>query len=399
MTGNQSTATTAAVPSYPPADGLMARTRELTPMIRAHRDDAEAACHVAPAVHDALVRAGLYRATAPLEVGGDELSLPDQVRVAEELGYADPSVAWCVINSWVSGIVAGRITPEARQRLFADPDVFFGFGFAPGGRAESSAEGYWLRGQWPVVSGCQLARWFVLGSLITDGDQPRQVNGVPLVRYLVVQAKHVEVLDTWSDVSGLRGSGSHAVRIAKAPVPADFVCGLGDPPLVDRPAYRLNLLLYQVNVGAVLLGAARAAVDTLIEQASSRVSVATGRAWRDWPNVQDTLSTAAAEVTAARAGLIEVAERAWGAAQDRPEVPRKRRALVYALVDYAHRTAREAVSRLYTAGSIDALHRGHGLERALRDVHAMSVNWERFRQVHYDAGRVLLGLDPLSSLY
>jgi alkylation response protein AidB-like acyl-CoA dehydrogenase len=390
---------TPAVARGSPTNSLVARARELTPLIRAHRAAAEEACRLTPDVHAALAQAGLYRAIAPLEVGGDELSLPNQVRVAEELGYADPSVAWCVINSWGAGIVAGRITPEARQRLFADPDVFFGFGFAPGGRATPAPEGYRLRGEWPVVSGCQLARWFVLSSRMLDGEQPRQVDGVPLVKSLVVEAEHVEILDTWSDVVGLRGSGSHAVRIAEAPVPADFVCGLSDPPLIDRPAYRLNLFLYQADVGAVLLGAARAAVDALIDQASSRVSVAMGRAWRDWPNIQDTLVTAAAEVTAARAGLIEVAERAWEAVQDQSEVPRELRALVYALTNHAHRTAREAVSRAYTAGSIDALHRGHVLERALRDVHAMSVNWERYRQVYYDAGRVLLGLDPLSPLY
>jgi alkylation response protein AidB-like acyl-CoA dehydrogenase len=399
MTTTQSKATTPAATHGVPPHSLVARTQELTPLIRAHRAAAEEACRLTPAVHTALAHTGLYRAIAPLEVGGDELSFPDQVRVAEALGYADPSVAWCVINSWGAGIVAGRITPEARQRLFADPDVFFGFGFAPGGRATPSAAGYRLHGEWPVVSGCQLARWFVLSSRMLDGEQPRPVHSVPLVKSLVVAAEHVEILDTWSDVVGLRGSGSHAVRIADAPVPADFVCGLSDPLLIDRPAYRLNLFLYQAGVGAVLLGTARAAVDALIDQASHRVSVAVGRAWRDWPNIQDTLVTAVAEVTAARAGLIEAVERAWEAVQDQPEVPRELRALVYALTHHAHRTAREAVSRVYTAGSIDALHRSHVLEQALRDVHAMSVNWERYRQVYYDAGRVLMGLDPLAPMY
>lgn len=400
MTTTQSRTTTPAVDSHPLANGLVARTRALTPLIRAHRAASEAACRLAPAVHEALISAGLYRATAPVEVGGDELSLPDQVRVAEELGYADPSVAWCVINSWAAVSLASRMELAACQRLFADPNVLFGFGIAPGGRAMPAAAGYRLQGQWPVVSGCQWARWFGLNSLITEGNQPRQVNGTPLARFLMVEAAPVEVLDTWSDVIGLRGSGSHAVRITEAFVPADFACSFRDPLRIDRQAYRLNLLLYtQTGVGAVLLGAARAAVDALIDQASSRVSAVLGHAWQDWPNVQDTLATTAAEVTAARAGLFEATERAWEAVQDAPEVPRKLRALVYALVDHAHRTARVAVSRVYTAGSIDALHRGHGLEQALRDVHAMSVNWERYRQVHYDAGRVFLGLDPLSPLY
>ena len=52
------------------------------------------------------------------------------------------------------------------------------------------------------------------------------------------------------------------------------------------------------------------------------------------------------------------------------------------------------MSRLFTAGSIDALHAGHGLEQALRDVHGFSVQWERYRRLHFEAGRVLLGASP-----
>ncbi|MFN0089457.1 MAG: acyl-CoA dehydrogenase family protein [Acidimicrobiales bacterium] len=383
--------------------GVLERVTGLTGLIQAEREAAEAAACLSEKVVDALAEAGVLRAVAPVEVNGHELSLPDQVRLVEALGYADPSVAWCVMNSWGSGLIAGFLTAPARQRLLADPDVLFGFGLAPGGRAVETDQGFELSGRWPVVSGCERARWFALNSLIVDrtadGDSPRLVDGAPVVRFLLVRADAVEVERTWDDVSGLRGSGSHAVRVAGADVAADLAVNLFAPPELDRPAFRIPLLVFQLIIGAALVGAARGAVDALIDQAGGRVSAVSGQAWREWPNIQDTLASELASVRAAKAGLVDVAEEIWLAAHEHRVLPNELRAAAHSMTDHAHRSARQAVSRLYTAGSIDALHRGHGLERALRDVHAMSVNWERFRQVHYDAGRVLLGLDPISRLF
>lgn len=382
-----------------PRPSLLERAQALTPLIREQRSASESAHRMTDAVHDALAAAGIFRATAPADVGGYELSLVDQVFVGEELGFADPSVGWCVLNSWCSGLLASRLSPGARRHLFADPDVFFAFGLAPGGRAAQS-EGYLqLSGRWPVVSGCEVARWFALNTILMADDTPLLDNGAPDVRFLLVEAGAVEILDTWSDVQGLCGSGSHAVRVDAAVVDRDFACRLTDPPAVDRPIYRFGMFIYQVGIAAVLLGAARAALEALINQASGRVSAATGQAWRDWPGTQENVASNLASLAAARAGLLDAAHQATVIAERGDPLPLRTKALIYAITDHAHRTARETVSKLYTAGSIDALHRGHTLERALRDIHAMSINWERFRQLHFDAGRTLLGLPPIHPLF
>src|SRR4051812_20945710 len=97
----------------PPVSPVLDRARRLTPLIQAHRNEGEQAGRMAPAVHAALVDSRLYEAAAPVEVGGDEISLLDEVRIADELAYADPSVAWCVLNSWACGPAASRIKPAA----------------------------------------------------------------------------------------------------------------------------------------------------------------------------------------------------------------------------------------------------------------------------------------------
>jgi alkylation response protein AidB-like acyl-CoA dehydrogenase len=250
------------------------------------------------------------------------------------------------------------------------------------------------------VSGCQVAGRFALASIFMDGDQPRTVDGRPDVRFLVVEPDVVEILDTWSDVQGLRGSGSHAVRVEDAPVDEDCAFSFADPPAFDRPAFRVGLLVGANAVAsAALLGAARAALDGLVAQASGRVSAASGQAWRDWPNIQDTVCTSAGNLISSRAGLIAAVEQGWASLQDAKEIPPVERGAIYAMCDHAHRTARQAVSRIFTAGSIDGLHQGHILQQSLRDVHALSVNWERYGQLRYDVGRVMMGLLPLHPLY
>ena len=379
---------------------VLERAKRLTPLIQAYRMKAEDACRMAPAVHEALLESGMYAATAPVEVGGDELSLSDQARVTEQVAYADPSVAWCLLNSWASSSLASRLQPDARSRAFVEPNALFGFGFAPAGRAVPTPEGFRVTGRWPVVSGCEVAGRFALNSVVMNGDAPNVVDGRPDARFMLLAPEAVGILDTWRDVQGLRGSGSHAIEVKDALVASDSAVRFAAPLLIDRPAFRFGMVLPSlVGCGAALLGAARAALDGLIAQATDRVSLASGQAWRDWPNIQDTVATTAAAVLSANAGLIEASEQAWATVQDSPEAPLRERGLLYATIDHAHQTAREAVSRLYTAGSIDCLHRGHILEQSLRDVHALSVNWERYKQIHYDAGRVLMGLPPLSALY
>lgn len=82
---------------------VLERVCGLSGLIRAERSQAEHAAGMTETVYEELGRAGVFRAVVPVEAGGDELSLPDQLRVVEQLGYADPSVAWCVLNSWGSG--------------------------------------------------------------------------------------------------------------------------------------------------------------------------------------------------------------------------------------------------------------------------------------------------------
>jgi len=154
------------------------------------------------------------------------------------------------------------------------------------------------------------------------------------------------------------------------------------------PPFSLTSML----LAAIVAGIAWSAVDAAVEQAG-RVWMASGTSWAEWPMVQNTVAAPNIATETTRAGLSDVAEECWrevecGALQQRTH------ARLHAIADHALRIGRQVVSDLFTVGSVDGLRTGHELEEALRDLHGMSVQRERYRNFQLDAGQVLLAGEP-----
>lgn len=233
-----------------------------------------------------------------------------------------------------------------------------------------------------------------MASKVYDGRKLRKKNKKPVVRFAIIPASEAEPLDTWSDVVAVRGSGSHAVNVLETFVPRDMTAAFEDRPRVRRPRYLVPpMSLGSIGMAAISLGIARCALEAAVAQGTSRKSALSGTEWRTWPSVQDSVASIDAAVYAGRAGLFALSEEvaAFTAAGKKP--PPEVRAHLYAYTDHAVRLGRDAVSRLFTVGSVDAIHQGHGLERALRDMHGFSVQWERTRRKQFQAGAALLGAE------
>ena len=234
--------------------------------------------------------ARIFALTTPEEYGGLEASIPVELEVYEELSFADPSVG--VDRDELERYRRDRRTLRARRpraRIFADPTSSYGWGLAPVGRAVPVAGGYEVSGRWPVVSGCHNAAWYMMGNLIFegDGDTPRREDDKPVVRYAAIPVDSGEILDTWSDVVAVKGSGSNAVEVPRQFVEEAMTANLADDPRVDRPRYRLKGGVGNLLMAAIGIGIARAAVEAAVDQASERTSALSGAPWREWPSVQD----------------------------------------------------------------------------------------------------------------
>ena len=250
-----------------------------------------------------------------------------------------------------------------------------------------------VTGQWPFASGCQRADWF-WGQCFVDGGERGEA-----IEVLVPRAEY-RVVDTWNS-PGLRGSGSHDVAVTDLFVPdAHITRTRAEHPHYDGPLFRVPVtarLAY--NKVGVSTGIARGAIDAFVELAAARTPRFTGALMRERPRVQVALAEAEALLGGARGFVDNAVGDLWDSvcAGDSPTT--RQRALVRLACSDAVRRCAEAVTGLISASGTATRNADHPLARAFRDVHIVGQQITVSPHAIDDAGRVLLGLDPLSPVF
>ena len=372
---------------------LLAVAQELRARIVSQRDAIEGSRRLPEELARELARAGLFRIFLPAAYRGLDMAPMDGIAVFEELAKADASVAWCVWNGnthWT----AAQLSPEAAHAIHDDPDVITANSTHPSGQVHVVPNGYRVTGRWSLVSGCELASWMVLWSVVHEDSKPRMMlSGGPEIRFMLMPASQCEIIDTWT-VGGLRGTGSHDVAVDDVFVPTAFGSGFFDPYILPEPRYRIPAFSRVIpGLGAVALGIARTAIETLKEIAGAKTPARTTQMLRDTPDAQVRVSKAESLVRAARLFLFDSIDQLWATLLTTGEVPIEARAQARLAASHAVASAVEAVDLMYIAGGASSLYASCPLERALRDVHAMTQHIGVHPRVMQSTGRVLFGLE------
>jgi indole-3-acetate monooxygenase len=231
---------------------LLSVAKGLRAHIISQRDVIEASRRLPEELAGELARAGFFRISLPSAYGGLpsaygglDMTPADGIAVFEKLAKADASVAWSVWNGnthWT----AAQLSPEATHVIHADPNVIIANSTRPSGQAQVIENGYRVTGRWSLVSGCELASWMVLWSVVHQDGKPRLASsGGPDIRFMLLPAEQCEIIDTWT-VGGLRGTGSHDVAVHDAFVPAAFGSDFFDPYSCLSPSivFRLSAALF-----------------------------------------------------------------------------------------------------------------------------------------------------------
>ena len=375
---------------------IAATARELQPLIRQHLLEGEQKARLAKEVATAVGQAGLFRLFAPREVGGLEIPPPVGLAAIEAVSAADPAVGWYMLNSIPACLAAASLSESARAELFAEPNRNFGFSPIPGARAIPVEGGYCVSGQWPVVTGCEDARWCALAGVVMEGDTPRQRNGAPDGRLFLIPTAALDIAPTWQEAAAMRGTGSNAVSAREVFVPERFAHTPAKPLLIDRPLFRLpSRLLFASSPPAVAFGVLHTAWQSAAEELGAKVSSLSGQVLRDQAPIQELIANSSAALRAVRAGHREAMTAVWEVAQTGAAVPPRLKADLYASNFYALDVVRDTISQLYTRGTRAAFVQGNPVERALRNLHAIVFGGQIGRFIHHAAGRVLLGGEPL----
>lgn len=376
------------------ATNLLEAARAFRPRILAERERIEAGRRLPEDLTRDLARAGLFRMFLPAAYGGLELTPVEAMDIYEELARADASVAWCVWNGNVNWTTA-RLSKEVAQTVFADPDMILANSTRPSGRAVVVDGGYRVSGRWSLVSGCQLSAWFILMCIVHDHGKPRLTSsGAPESRFMLFPAAACQIVDTWT-TGGLRGTGSHDVVVQDVFVPDPHASFFTDPLVLPDPQHQFPHTSRVIpGLAAVALGIARSAIDALLDLAADKRHERTNLSLREDRGAQTRLSQAEALLGSARLFLFDIVSRFWDNVMAGREVTSGARAQVRLASWHAVSSAAQAVDLVYLTGGATSLYTTCPLERAFRDVHAITQHIAVHPRILETTGRVLFGLEP-----
>jgi alkylation response protein AidB-like acyl-CoA dehydrogenase len=373
----------------------VAAARELAPLAAGLAAQTERERRLAPALSDALVDAGLYRLCVPASLGGGEAPPAVLIDAIATLAAGDAAAGWCLAVSSTSGMLAAYLPAEGAAEVYGDPRAVAGGVFAPSGRAVAGDGAFTVSGRWSFCSNVDACDWVMGGCVVLDGETPRRLaGGRPDIRLAVLPAGEVEVLDTWH-VSGLRGTGSHDVRVEGAAVPAARTASLlSDRPREPGPLYAFPPFgLLAIALAAVALGAARGALDDVVELAGAKVPTLSTRRLVERATVQAAMARAEAGLRAARAGLDAAVAHAWAAAADGGAIPTAGRAGLRMAATHAVEAAAATVDAAWSMAGGSAIREESPLQRRFRDVHAATQHMMIAPTTWELTGRVLLGVE------
>ena len=236
-------------------------------------------------------------------MGGADADPVTQMAVIEAVSRADGSAGW---NLMIGIETFALVSPSMGTctDMIEDPSLIMASSTAAVGEAKPCEGGWLINGQWQFVSGIHNAHVFgaTVRKVGIDGEPPEQ-------RYYAILPKgRYEIVDTWH-VSGLRGSGSHDVRIENQTVPDNcLVATLG------RGSMKSNQLTIPLDVRltfnkiAVALGIARAGIEAFVELAHGKTPRFANRKLKDRPFAQRQLAKAEVRLRTIRAAVYEHTE-------------------------------------------------------------------------------------------
>lgn len=387
----------------PSPEDLIARARALVPELRKRAQACEDRRSVPPETVADFRAAGFFRLFQPARFGGYEVGLGTLIEIAREVGRGCGSTAWCLALFATHSRLVGLFDERAQQEVFGDSaDPLVSAVFAPSATAtpvgDGPEAGFRVSGRWRFASGCDYAEWIAVAARLDRAAE----GPITDARFFLIPAGEFRIEDTWF-AAGLRGTGSKDLVVEDAYAPAyralSFIdVARGRPPgtAVNTSAlFRLPIVpMLAMAMGGPALGLAEAAIDTFRDRMSEGAAAQSRQVAS-----QMRLGEAVASVDAAGLLLrrdVEDLERRSAGGERLGPAQRARYLLDAAFVVMS---CTRAVDRLFAVSGASALFDSSPLQRAFRDLHAMSAH----TALQFDAaadlfGRIELGLPPGSSL-
>ena len=387
---------------------MLERIESMREMLRAAGDEAQELRHLPAWAAKEMAANGLYRFALPAELGGEDVSAREQIQNVELVSSIDGSVGWCAhINSEINGLIVRRMDRALCDEIFDDWDALVCSGLGPpngpnpGRTARREGDGWRLSYQGSFASGCHNATWnFVMSPVVIDEATEEGAENS-----FMVPKGEFEVVDTW-DTAGMRGSGSHDVRMDGTYVPPEHL--LPARPLApseqwDNPTFR-NPCHAVYNKSAVALGVCKGAIESFTDLAMNKVPWGLATALKDMPQVHYRMGEAMATYMAARTFVLDTQDALE--ANLGPKKPSEGGRLepdwdvfwpAYLACAHSAQAVRHVVGIINNTAGTTGSRMESPLERHLRDAHQSAthalISWRHYE----DLGKTFVGHDPAAN--
>jgi alkylation response protein AidB-like acyl-CoA dehydrogenase len=351
-----------------------------------------------------LIDEGFFRFTLPPELGGENASSVDTIKILEAMAAIDASVAWNVmLGSEINAMAAGGMDKTLAQEIYVDnPRVIMCGGGGPGTtqpRAERVDDGgvrVW--GRSTFISGCHNADWCFMAAPLMQGDEMEIDDaGTPIFKLWMMPRDQWEIIDTW-DVAGLRGSGSNDVNAEGAYIEAKHVAVdlMSVPAQYDNPVYRMPVALrLSFNKVAIALGVAKGTIEAITDLAQNKIPMLSTSTLSKRPMAQSRMGEAVASYRAVRTYVLQAMqdvedELAAGAAAPGVDTTINARLAC----THGANVCMGVVDSLHNTAGTSGMRMNSPLERKLRDAHGCATHRWVSHALYQDLGSIFLGNDP-----
>jgi alkylation response protein AidB-like acyl-CoA dehydrogenase len=351
--------------------------------VRQRREEFDAGSHVPRDMIERFKQVGIYRAATPKCFGGDALAPALFLQMIERISEADGSAGW-VASFGSAGVYLAALPPETLAEIYADsPDLVFAGGLFPLQPAEAVDGGWQVNGTWKFASGCKGADLLGVG-IGAAGGKPRTA---------VFRADQVDIIENW-DVVGLKGTGSHDLRVTDKHVEERWTFIRGGAATIDEPLFRYPSIAYAAQVLAVVnLGLARAALDEVSRMAAgSGITGAPKMADRAYVRIE--IAKAEAQLAAARGFFYNATEQVWNSILAGNPVTPEQTSLLRLSAIHVSQAGAAVVQSTYSLAGTTAIYLRHPLQRYLRDSLVVTQHAFLSEGLYDGAGSVFLGVPP-----
>jgi alkylation response protein AidB-like acyl-CoA dehydrogenase len=383
-------------PKEPSADELVARVRELHPLLRANAAAGEENRRVPQESMQALQQAGILRIAQPRRYGGYETSMRTMLDVSAAVGEADGGTSWVVtllnVCSWLVGLYPG----QAQDDVWRDhPDALISGVLTPTAETTKVDGGYRVTGRWYWNSGSWHADWAVLGLPLTDASGEVVDQAVALV-----PRADLELEETWF-VAGMKSTGSNCLIATDVFVPDHRIMSV--PPAIeghygteftDEVLYRSALVpILALVLAGPQLGMGRAALELVRQKAATKpISYTFYTAQTDSVAFQLQLAEAAMRIDTAHLHAYRAADDIDQGAARGEYLDFLTRARVRADTGWAIENITKAIDLLLSAHGASSFADANALQRFWRDSAVAARHAVILPVISYEVyGKALLG--------